>query len=82
VRHFCFAIISLFSPSLEKGLFLITHAGPHANKLIDKFRIQPNMPLDFIQHEVKEKWKVDEIPSMMYRARKNENKKIHGKLED
>ncbi|XP_059441949.1 uncharacterized protein LOC132174284 [Corylus avellana] len=39
-----------------------------ANKLIEKFRIQPNMPLNVIQHEVKEKWKVDVTPSMMYRT--------------
>jgi hypothetical protein len=50
-----------------------------ANKLIDKFRIQPNMPLDMIQHEVKYKWKVDVNPSMMYRAIKKANKKINGK---
>lgn len=53
-----------------------------ANKLIDKFKIQPNMSLDMIQHEVKEKWKVEVTPSMMYRARGKANKKIYGKLED
>jgi hypothetical protein len=42
-----------------------------ANKLIDKFKIQPNMPLDVIQNEVKDKGKVDVTPNIMYRARRN-----------
>ncbi|XP_059431694.1 uncharacterized protein LOC132165226 [Corylus avellana] len=53
-----------------------------SNKLIEKFRIQPNIPLNVIQHEVKEKWKVDVSPSMMYRARAKACQKIYGKLED
>ncbi|XP_059461906.1 uncharacterized protein LOC132190900 [Corylus avellana] len=53
-----------------------------ANKLIEKFQIQPNMPLNVKQHEVKEKWKVDVTPSMMYRARVKACQKIYGKLED
>lgn len=52
-----------------------------ANKLIDKFRIQPNMPLTVLQHEVKEKWRVDVTESMMYRARRKAGKKVYGKLE-
>jgi len=28
-----------------------------ADKLIDKFRVQPNMPLGAIQNEVKERWR-------------------------
>jgi hypothetical protein len=52
-----------------------------AEKLIDKFKVQPNMPLDVIQNEVKEKWKVDVTPSCMYRVRRKARKKIHGKFE-
>jgi hypothetical protein len=52
-----------------------------ADKLIDKFRVQPNMPLGAIQNEVKERWRVDVNPSMMYRARTKANRKIFGKHE-
>jgi hypothetical protein len=41
-----------------------------ANKLIDKFKIQPNMPLDMIQNEVKDKGKIDVTPNIMYRVRR------------
>ncbi|XP_059450972.1 uncharacterized protein LOC132181751 [Corylus avellana] len=52
-----------------------------ANQLIEKFKVQPNMPLEVIQHEVKEKWRVDVTPSIMYRARRKAGKQIYGKLE-
>jgi hypothetical protein len=52
-----------------------------ADKLIDKLKVQPNILLDVIQNEVKEKLKVDVTPSFMYRARRKDEKKIHGKLE-
>jgi hypothetical protein len=52
-----------------------------ADKLIDKFRVQLDMPLGVIQHEVKERWRVDVNPSMMYRARTKANRKIFGKHE-
>jgi hypothetical protein len=38
-----------------------------AGKPIDKFEVQPNMSLDVIQNEVKDKWKVDVSPGCMYR---------------
>jgi hypothetical protein len=53
-----------------------------ANKLIDKFRVQPDMQLHVIQNEVKERWRIDVNPSMMYRARIKANKEIYGKHED
>ncbi|XP_059446531.1 uncharacterized protein LOC132178091 [Corylus avellana] len=53
-----------------------------AHKLIEKFRVQLNMPLDVIQHEVKEKWGVDVNPSMMYRSRRKAKQKLYGNLED
>jgi hypothetical protein len=53
-----------------------------AHKLFDKFRIQPNMPLDVIQNEVKDKWRVDVNPSMMYRARRKAKQKLYGKVKD
>ncbi|XP_059454848.1 uncharacterized protein LOC132185016 [Corylus avellana] len=52
------------------------------NKLIDKFRVQPNMPLEVIQNEVKDKWRVDVNPTMMYRARRKAKQKLYGNLED
>jgi hypothetical protein len=52
-----------------------------AHKLIDKFRVQPNMPLDVIQNEVNDKWHVDVSPSMMYRARRRRNKNCIGSLK-
>lgn len=45
-----------------------------ADKLVDKFKVQPNMPLDVILDEVKDRWKVDVSASCMYRARRLENK--------
>jgi hypothetical protein len=53
-----------------------------AHKLIDKFRVQPNMPLDVIQNEVKDKWRVDVNPSMVYRARRKAKLKLYKKLKD
>jgi hypothetical protein len=41
-----------------------------ADKLIDKFRAQPNMPLKAILGEVKDKWGVDVNDWQMYRARR------------
>ncbi|XP_062170546.1 uncharacterized protein LOC133876254 [Alnus glutinosa] len=49
-----------------------------ADKLIDKFRVQPDMPLHMIQNEVQERWRIDVNPSMMYRTRIKANKKIYG----
>jgi hypothetical protein len=51
-----------------------------ANKLIDKFKVQP-MPLDVILDEVKDMWKVDVSASCMYRARRKAGKQIYGRLE-
>jgi hypothetical protein len=54
-----------------------------AHKLLDKFRVQPNMPLDVvIQNEVKDKWCVDVNPSMMYIARRKAKMKLHEKLKN
>ena len=45
----------------------IVNAAWISNKLIEKFRVQPKMPYDVIQHEVKEKWKVEsECHSKLY----------------
>jgi hypothetical protein len=41
-----------------------------ANKLIEKFRSQPNMPLTAMQGEVKDKWGVDSPKGVLYRARR------------
>jgi hypothetical protein len=53
-----------------------------AHKLLDKFRVQPNMPLDAIQHEVNDKWHMDVYPSMMYKARGKARVKLYRKLEN
>jgi hypothetical protein len=41
-----------------------------ADKLLDKFRVQLDMPLNVIQNEAKDKWGIDVNPNMMYRAKK------------
>jgi hypothetical protein len=51
-----------------------------AQKLFDKFRVQPNMPLDAIQHEVNDKWHVDVNPSTSTKAstsKASTGKEIH-----
>ena len=53
-----------------------------AHKLFNKFRVQFNMSLDVIQNEVKDKWRVDVNPSIMYRARRKAKQKLYGKVED
>jgi hypothetical protein len=58
---------------------LIVNSTWIADKLIDKFRVQPDMPLYVIHNEVKERWRVDVNPSMMYRLRSKANRKIYGK---
>jgi hypothetical protein len=40
------------------------------------------MPLDVIQNEVKDKWRVDVNPSMMYRAHRKAKQKLSGKVVD
>jgi hypothetical protein len=50
-----------------------------ADKLIDKFRAQPNMPLKAILGEVKDKWGVDVNDWQMYRARRIAKEMIQGK---
>jgi hypothetical protein len=49
-----------------------------ADKILDKFRVQPDMLLDVMQNEVKDKWRIDVNLNMMYRAKKKANKKIYG----
>jgi hypothetical protein len=51
-----------------------------ADKLYDKFKVQPDMPLRVIQDEVKRKWNVKVSRSQMYRGRKKTEKKIYGGL--
>jgi hypothetical protein len=53
-----------------------------ARKLLDKFRVQLNMPLDVIQNEVNDKWRVDVNPNMMYKARRKDKVKLYRKLEN
>lgn len=50
------------------------------DKLFDKFKIQPNMPLEVIQDEVKRKWNVEVTKSQMYRGRRRAGKQIFGNL--
>jgi hypothetical protein len=60
----------------------IVNANWIADKLIEKFKVQPNMPLDVILDEVKDRWKVDVNTSCMYRARRKAGKKFMGDWRD
>jgi len=51
-----------------------------SDKLFDKFKIQPDMPLEVIQDEVKRKWNVKVTKSQMYRGRRRAGKQIFGNL--
>jgi hypothetical protein len=50
------------------------------DKLYDKFKIQPDMPLRVKQDEVKRNWNVEVNRSQMYRGRKKVEKRIYGGL--
>jgi hypothetical protein len=50
------------------------------DKLYDKFKIQPDIPLQVIQDEVKRKWNVEVSWSQMYRGRKKARKRLYGFL--
>jgi hypothetical protein len=52
-----------------------------ANKLLEKFRAQPNMPLTAMQGEVKDKWGVDTPKAVLYRARRLAKVAIQGKVK-
>ena len=52
-----------------------------ADKLIDKFIAQPNMPLKAILGEVKEKWGVNVDNSKLYRARRITKEMLQGKVK-
>jgi hypothetical protein len=51
-----------------------------SDKLFDKFKIQPNMPLEVIQDEVKRRRNVEVTRSQMYRGRRRAGKQIFGSL--
>ena len=51
------------------------------DKLIDKFRTQPNMPLKAIFGEVKDKWGVDVNNWQLYRARRIAKEMLQGKVK-
>jgi hypothetical protein len=51
-----------------------------SDKLYDKFKIQPDMPLRVIQDEVKRKWNVEVSRSQMYRGRKKVGKRLYSCL--
>jgi hypothetical protein len=53
-----------------------------ADKLIDKFRAQPNMPVKAIVEEVKDRWGVDVKENRLYRARRLAKEKIRGKVNE
>jgi len=52
-----------------------------ADKLIDKFRAQPNMPVKEIVEEVKDRWGVDVKEHRLYRARRLAKEKYLWKSE-
>jgi hypothetical protein len=53
-----------------------------ADKLIDKFRAQPNMHVKAIVDEVNDRWGVDVEDHRLYRARRIAKDKICGKMNE
>jgi len=53
-----------------------------ADKLIEKFRAQPNMPVKAMVETVKERWGVDVKEHRLYRARRLAKDKIRGSVND
>jgi hypothetical protein len=53
-----------------------------ADKLIDKFRAQPNMHVKAIVDEVNDRWGVDVEDHRLYRARRIAKDKIYGKMNE
>jgi hypothetical protein len=51
-----------------------------SDKLYDKFKIQPDMPFEVIQDEVKRKWNGEVTKSQMYRGRRRARKQIFDNL--
>jgi len=51
-----------------------------SDKLIGKFRAQPNMPVKEIVEDVKDRWGVDVKEHRLYRARRLAKEKIRGKV--
>jgi hypothetical protein len=51
-----------------------------SDKLFDRFKIQPNMPLPMIQDEVKRKLNIEVSRSQMYRDKNGVGKKIYGNM--
>jgi hypothetical protein len=50
-----------------------------ANRMIHKFRVQPNYPLKALYEDVKEKWNVDVSQTQLYKARHKARQQIEGK---
>ncbi|XP_059435398.1 uncharacterized protein LOC132168430 [Corylus avellana] len=59
----------------------IVKSGWIADKLIDKFRVQPNMPLKAILGEVKDKLGVDVNNCQLYRTRRIAKEMLQGKVK-
>ncbi|XP_062177170.1 uncharacterized protein LOC133882086 [Alnus glutinosa] len=51
-----------------------------SDKLFDKFKIQPDMPLKVIQDEVKRRWNIEVTRSQMYKGRRRAGNQIFGNL--
>jgi hypothetical protein len=41
-----------------------------SDKFFDKFKIQPDMPLEVIQDEVKRRWNIEVTRSQMYKGQR------------
>jgi hypothetical protein len=52
-----------------------------ANKLLDKFRIQPNFLIKALYENVKDNWNVDVTTRKLYRTRRKAYSKIFEKLD-
>jgi hypothetical protein len=53
-----------------------------ANRMIHKFRVQPNYPLKALYEDVKEKWNVDVSQTQLYKARRKARQQIEGKRKE
>jgi hypothetical protein len=53
-----------------------------ADRMVHKFRVQPNYPLKALYEDVRRKWNVDVSQSQLYRARKKARQQIEGKRKE
>ena len=60
----------------------IVISGWIVDRMVQKFRIQPNYPLKALREDVKEKWNMDVSTRQLYMARVKAKRQIEGKLRE